>query len=165
MLQPKCSCLNLIFRCFMILCVLILIILSLYYYLQEDVILKTSYIETGAELPSYTICFRSSSRERNELFKYINQSSSFEYFMNISSSMQDFIIEASYQYSSPIEENRTEINFLQNESLWEEAYYIQAQNDEYNGLTRCVRLTSPIERLIYPNDLWVTNLGPNHLLH
>ena len=60
MTEPKCSCLNLIFRCFMILCVVILIILSLYYYIQEDVILKTSYIEAGAELPSYTICFRSS---------------------------------------------------------------------------------------------------------
>ena len=49
-----------------------------------------------------------------------------------------------------------EINLLQNASLWEEAYYIQAQNDEYNGLSRCVRLTSPIERLTYPNDLWVS---------
>ena len=155
MLQPKCSCLNLIFRCFMILCVLVSIIVTLYYYLREDVILKTSYIETGAELPSYTICFR--SIERNSLYKYVNRSTSFEYFMNISSSMRDYIIEASYQYTSPIEENRKEINFLQNTSLWEEAYYIQAQNDEYNGLTRCVRLTSPIERLIYPNDLWVTN--------
>ena len=100
MLQPKCSCLNLIFRCFMILCVLVSIIVTLYYYLQEDVILKTSYIETGAELPSYTICFRSSSIERNELYKYVNRSTSFEYFMNISSSMRDFIIEASYQYTS-----------------------------------------------------------------
>ena len=78
--------------------------------------------------------------------------------MNISSSMRDFILEASYQYKSPIDENRTEINLLQNASLWEEAYYIQAQNDEYNGLSRCVRLTSPIERLTYPNDLWVTKL-------
>lgn len=93
---------------------------------------------------------------RNELFKYVNRSSSFEYFMNISSSMRDFILEASYQYKSPIDENRTEINLLQNASLWEEAYYIQAQNDEYNGLSRCVRLTSPIERLTYPNDLWVS---------
>ena len=76
--------------------------------------------------------------------------------MNISSSMRDFILEASYQYKSPIDENRTEINLLQNASLWEEAYYIQAQNDEYNGLSRCVRLTSPIERLTYPNDLWVS---------
>ena len=96
------------------------------------------------------------SHGRNELFKYVNRSSSFEYFMNISSSMRDFILEASYQYKSPIDENRTEINLLQNASLWEEAYYIQAQNDEYNGLSRCVRLTSPIKRLTYPNDLWVS---------
>ena len=101
---------------------------------------------------------------RNELFKYVNRSSSFEYFMNISSSMRDFILEASYQYKSPIDENRTEINLLQNASLWEEAYYIQAQNDEYNGLSRCVRLTSPIERLTYPNDLWVSKYLKKYIL-
>ena len=139
----------------MTLCVVILSISLFNYYMEENVMLKSSFISgEGPELPSFTTCHR--------LYDYrykpdFGNNASFDDFMNQVKDLKNYILEAEFLYTSPINKTRTSTNLLDKkyDKYWEPSYYLQAQGNHYYGLSRCITLDSPVERLEFPNDLWV----------
>ena len=83
--------------------------------------------------------------------------------MNQITDLKRFILVAEFLYASPINKTRTSTNLLDKkyDKYWEPSYYLQAQGNYYYGLARCITLNSPIERLEFPNDLWVRTLNNN----
>ena len=139
----------------MTLCVVILSISLFNYYMEENVMLKSSFISgEGPELPSFTTCYRSYYPSTKPNF---GENASFDDFMNQVKDLKNYILEAEFLYTSPINKSRTSINLLDKkyDKYWEPSYYLQAQGNHYYGLSRCITLNSPIERLEFPNDLWV----------
>ena len=139
----------------MTLCVVILSISLFNYYMEENVMLKSSFLmDKGPKLPSFTTCYRSYYQSIKPNF---GENASFDDFMNQVKDLKNYILKAEFLYTSPINENRTSINLLDKkyDKYWEPSYYLQAQGNHYYGLSRCITLNSPIERLEFPNDLWV----------
>ena len=146
---------ELIFRFSMTLCVVILSISLFNYYMEENVMLKSSFISgEGPELPSFTTCYRF----YDERFKPdFGKNASFDDFMDQEKDLKNYILEAEFLYTSPINKTRTSDNLLDKkyDKYWKASYYLQAQGDHYYGISRCITLDSPIEKLEFPNDLWV----------
>ena len=86
-----------------------------------------------------------------------DKNATFVDFMNQIIDLKRFILVAEFLYASPINKTRTSTNLLDKkyDKYWKASYYLQAQGDDYYGLSRCITLDSPIERLEFPNDLWV----------
>ena len=121
--------------------------------MEENVMLKSSFLtDKGPELPSFTTCYRDQRIKPN-----FGENASFDDFMNQVKDLKNYILEAEFLYTSPINEDRTSINLLDKkyDKYWKPSYYLQAQGDDYYGISRCITLDSPIERLEFPNDLWV----------
>ena len=122
--------------------------------MEENVTLKSSFqIGKGPELPSFTTCYRTYSEKPN-----FNKNATFDDFMNQMTDLKRLILVAEFLYASPIKKTRTATNLLDKkyDEYWEPSYYLQAQGNYYYGLSRCLTLNSPIERLEFPNDLWVS---------
>ena len=133
--------------------------------MEEETELTNSVLEGGAELPSFTICFRSFKKKIRPNF---TEKLTFDNFMKDFMNMTDQIISAKYYSGSPIDKNRSQINlfdYINDDNIWHNSYYLQAQGGFYNGLNRsttyyginkCTTINSPIKNLIHPKDFWVS---------
>ena len=103
-----------------------------------------------------TICFR----KYDDFGKApkIDQTVTFDEFMETSKSVKDILISAKFSYFGPNDKNKEAHDLLTDEysDIFEESYFLNAFFGSYYGLNRCLTINSPISDPIVFKDAFVS---------
>ena len=123
---------------------------------QEETSMTYSTISREIYLPSVTICVRAYEDYRNA--PKMDQTTTFQEFMENSQSVKDLMIGAIFKIYGPNDQFRDTYDFLDanDDEFIEESFYLVALENEYYGLNRCITINAPIEEPVLYKDSYVS---------
>lgn len=146
--------LKILLQSLLIIALVILTYLRYHKLSQEETSMTYSTITREIYLPSVTVCLRAYEDYRNA--PKMDQTTTFQEFMENSQSVKDLLIEAIFKIYGPNDQFRDRYDFLDgNDEFIEESFYLVALENEYYGLNRCITINAPISYPVFFKDAYV----------